>query len=120
MLVPGRIRLKKDSAIANIIYILIAGMGNVKHGQWQGIIIYFSAITLLGIGLLFVEQNLIIQYYEPSRTVRTFLILIYIAFAFFWNGTGLLSSEVKNRILTRNKNNLEGKNPRERHNKSET
>ena len=95
-------------------------MGNVKHGHWQGIIIYFSAITLLGIGLLFAEQNLIKQYYEASRTVRTFVILIYIAFAFFWNGTSLLGSEVKNRILTRKRDTFEGKNPREQHNNSET
>ena len=73
-------------------------MGNVKQGDWQCILIYFCFIILLGIGLVYAEQN-IEQYYHPSQTVRTFLILIYIAFAFFWNGTKLLGDDEKSHFF---------------------
>lgn len=77
-------------------------MGNVKQGNWQGILIYFSTIILFGLILMLAEQRIIEQYYHPAQSVRTFVVLIYIAFAFFWNGTRLLDSEEKKRIFDNN------------------
>ena len=105
--------MNKNSLLANLMFMIIAGMGNVKHGRWQGILTYFLAIIILGIGLIYAELRFIEPHYHPSQTVRTFLILIYIAFAFFWNGTSLLDSEVKKRILTRNGSPLSEKDSKE-------
>lgn len=89
-------QLKKNSINENFVFILVAGMGNVKQNNKRGILIYFLAIVLLGIALFFVEKLLIEQYFHPSQTVRTFAVLIYITFAFFWDGTILLDSKEKN------------------------
>ena len=95
--------MKKDSFLANLFFILFAGMGNVKQGKWQSILIYFFGIFLLGFALFYVEQNLIRPYYQLSQTMRTFVILIYIAFAFFWDGTKLLGSDKKSRFIDHDK-----------------
>jgi hypothetical protein len=81
--------------LKKILLALISGMGNVKQNNKPGIIIYFSAIILLGIALYFAEQRFIEHYFQPSQTLRTFAVLMYIAFAFFWDGTGFLSSAEK-------------------------
>lgn len=105
--------MNKNSPFAGILFILIAGMGNVKHGNWRGIIVYFTAIGLIGIGLYFAEQKIIESYYQPSQTLRTFAALCFITFAFFWNGTKLLSSEVKDRIFDRTADPLSDKHTRD-------
>ena len=92
--------MKTGFPISTLFFFLIAGIGNVKHGKWQGTLTYFSAIILLGVGLLFAEQRFIEPYYNPTQTVRTFAVLMYIAFAFFWNGTNLLGSETRKRIFS--------------------
>lgn len=91
--------MKQDSKIRNLLFILIAGMGNVKQGNWKSILIYFCFIILLGIGPVYAEQKIIEKYYHPSQIVRTFLILIYIAFAFFWDGTTLICHDEKNLFI---------------------
>ena len=91
--------MKKNSKFTNLIYILIAGMGNVKQGNWPGILIYFFVVILLGSVLIFVERNFIEQFYRPSQTACTFALLIYIAFAFFWNGTKIFGYEGKNHFF---------------------
>ena len=88
--------LKNNSIYENFVFILVAGMGNVKQNNKRGILIYFLAVVLLGLGLFFAEQILVEQYFHPSQTVRTFAVLIYITFAFFWDGTILLDSKEKN------------------------
>lgn len=93
------IQLKKDSFLTNLFFILFAGMGNLKQGKWQSILIYFFGIFLLGFTLLYAEQNLIRPYYQISQTMRTFVILIFIAFAFFWDGTKLLGRDKKNHFI---------------------
>lgn len=80
-------------------------MGNVKQNNKPGIIIYFLAIVLLGVGLFFAEKELIEQYFQPSQTMRTFAVLMYITFAFFWDGTGFLSSSEK-KTYSSKKNNI--------------
>jgi len=68
-------------------------MGNVKHGDWLGILLYFSVILLIGLVFVLVERRFISQYYQFSQTVRTFLILIYITFAIFWDGSSFLGEQ---------------------------
>ena len=80
-------------------------MGNVKQNNKPGIIIYFIAIVLLGVGLFFAEKGFVEQYFQPSQTVRTFAVLMYITFAFFWDGTGFLSSSEKKSFSSK-KNNI--------------
>ena len=80
-------------------------MGNVKRNNKPGIIIYFSAIILLGFALYSAEQRFIEQYFQPSQTLRTFGVLMYIAFAFFWDGTRFLSSAEKNLNSSKNNSN---------------
>lgn len=95
-------------------------MGNVKQGNWSGILIYFSAIILLGIGLVFAERKLIEQFYHPSQTMCTFALLIYTAFAFFWNGTKLFGDKEKNHFFDHDEGILAKNNPRETQNNNET
>jgi hypothetical protein len=85
--------LKENFKIKSILSILIRGMGNVKHGDWIGILLYCSVILLIGLFLFLVERRFISQYYQVSQTVRTFLILIYTAFAIFWDGSSLLGEQ---------------------------
>jgi len=96
-------QLKKNSIFTELIYILVAGMGNVKQGNLQGIMIYFSMIILLGIVLIFAERKFLEQFYNPSQTLCTFSILVYIAFVFFWNGTKLFGIEEKNGFFENDK-----------------
>jgi len=81
-----------------LLIILVAGMGNLKQNNKPGIIIYSSAIVFLGIGLFFVEQTLIERYFQISQTARTFIVLMYIAFVLFWNGSRFLG-EKENRFF---------------------
>jgi uncharacterized membrane protein SirB2 len=97
--------MNKDSTSGKLLVILISGTGNIKLGNWQGTLIYFSTILLVGVGLWFLEQRLLEPYFNPSQTMRTFAVLIYIAFAFFWNGTRLLDSEHKKWIFNQDDNN---------------
>lgn len=76
--------------------ILFSGMGNVKQNNKPGIIIYFSVIILLGFVLYSAEHRFIEQYLQPSQTLRTFAVLMYIAFAFFWDGTRIFGSKEAN------------------------
>lgn len=92
----------------------------MKQDNRLGILIYFSVIILLGVGLFFAEHTLFEQYFHPSQTVRTFAILMYITFAFFWDGSILLDSKEKNRIFTINGDVIAEKHPRGQHNNSET
>lgn len=94
--------MKKNSKFANLLFVLIAGMGNVKQGNWPGILIYFSVMVLLGAALIYAEQQFIEPIYQIPQTGCTFTLLLYIAFTFFWNGTNFLTSEDK--ILALNKN----------------
>ena len=112
--------MKKNSIFSSLIFILIAGMGNLKRGKWYSILIYFSAIILLAIGLLFAERRFIEPYFHPSQTVKTFAVLLYVTFVFFWNGTIFLDSDQKSRIFTRNGADLAEKHPREQHKNKET
>lgn len=89
-------KLKRYSIFKSFLFILIAGMGNVKQGNWQCILIYFSSMILLGIGLFYTEQKIIEPYFHPSQTLQIFLILVYVAFVFFWNGSNLFSLEERN------------------------
>jgi hypothetical protein len=92
--------------LKTLLLALIAGMGNVKQNNKPGIIIYFSAIILLGFGLYSAEQRIIEQYFQPSQTLRTFAVLIYIAFAFFWDGTWIIGSNERNYFNDKNGDGL--------------
>jgi hypothetical protein len=94
---PGWNQVKKKSS--KVLVYLIAGMENVKQGNWTGILVYFSVIILLGIGLIFFERNLVELFYQPSQTTCTFALLIYITFAVFWNGSGFLGIERNNNFF---------------------
>ena len=80
--------MRRNSTFWRILEILVTGMGNVKLGDWRGSLIYFASILLIGIGLVYLEQRFIEPIYHPTQTVRTFALLVYITFAFFWNGSG--------------------------------
>lgn len=77
-------------------------MGNFKQGYWQGALIYFGTITSLGIGLIYLEMRFIEPLFNPSQTFQTFAVLVYIAFALFWDGSGLLGLKLKDRVYDRN------------------
>lgn len=83
----------KGSKFENIILILIAGMGNVKQGHWPGILLYFSVMIMLGAALIFVERKIIEPIYQLPQSGRTFAVLVFIAFIFFWDGNQLLGNE---------------------------
>jgi len=91
--------LKKNSILKKFVFILVAGMGNVKQNNMSGILIYFLFIVLLGVGFFFAEQRLLEQYFHPSQTMRTFAVLMYIAFAFFWDGSVFISNEKNNNFF---------------------
>ena len=79
--------------------ILIAGMGNVKQGNWQGILVYFLTKILLGAALAYGERKLIEPVYQLPQTGCTFSVLLYVAFTIFWNGTSLLGLDNKNSLF---------------------
>jgi hypothetical protein len=100
--------LKKIPKFANLKYILIAGMGNVKQGNWPGILIYFSVMILLGAALIYAERKFIEPLYQLPQSGCTFALLLYIAFTFFWNGTNLLTSEDQHLSFNENSKNSSG------------
>jgi ABC-type polysaccharide/polyol phosphate export permease len=83
-------RLMKESRTRNLLIILISGMGNVKEGDWKSILLYFSFMLLLGVGLFQLFSIIFESYYPLSQTMRTFLILVYLAVVFFWDGSSLV------------------------------
>lgn len=91
--------LQAKSIFTRFKTILIAGMGNVKQGNWTGTLVYFSFMILVGAALVFVEQKIIEPIYDVSNHQCTLGILLYLSFTFFWNGTRLLGQEEKNHIF---------------------
>jgi hypothetical protein len=87
------------SVFTRVKTILIAGMGNVKQGNWTGTLVYFSFMILLGAALVIVEQKIIEPIYDVSNHQCILGILLYLSFTFFWNGTRLLGKEEKNHIF---------------------
>lgn len=85
--------LNGNSKINSFLSILIRGMGNVKHGDWLGILLYFSSVLIIGLALFLFERRLISHYYQFSQTVRTFLVLIYITITIFWDGSSFLGEQ---------------------------
>ena len=94
--------LNGNSKINSFLSILIRGMGNVKHGDWLVILLYFSVVLIIGLALFLFEQRLSSQYYQFSQTVRTFLILIYITIAIFWDGSSFLGEQSRSRYQQTN------------------
>ena len=52
------------SKFTNLMFTIIAGMGNVKRGYWPGILLYFSVMILLGAAIVYVEQTYIEPIYQ--------------------------------------------------------
>jgi hypothetical protein len=83
----------------------MAGMGNVKQGNWLGILIYFSVMILLGAALLFAEQRLVEPVYHLPQIECTFALLIYTTFIFFWDGTNLFHLEERKAVFNNSPGN---------------
>jgi ABC-type polysaccharide/polyol phosphate export permease len=79
-----------DISVNRFFFILIAGMGNLKHGNWKSILIYFSFMLLLGCGLSYLIHSVISPYYHLQSTWKIFLVLVYLIVTFFWDGSFLL------------------------------
>lgn len=88
-----------NSKFAKLLFTFIAGMANVKQGYWPGILLYFSVMILLGVGLIFVERIFIEPIYHIPQSGRAFVLLMFLAFTFFWDGTHLLNYEEKDQLV---------------------
>lgn len=87
------IRVKINSVFRPFLLILLAGMGNFKQGDWKSTLVYFGFLFLAGSGAYYLAREFIGPYYQISMTARTFVILIFILGALFWDGTRWIRDE---------------------------
>ena len=78
------------ASIKRFLLILIVGMGNVKHGNWKSILVYFSFMLVLGLCLYYLIHDIISPRTHIQPISITFLVLIYLVVTFFWDGSFLL------------------------------
>jgi hypothetical protein len=95
----------RKSMFAKILLTVIAGIGNVKNGNWSGTIIYFSAMAIFGAALIFVERKYIEPIYQLPQSGLKFALLVFIAFIFFWDGNQLLRNEEKKETFNQDEGN---------------
>lgn len=105
-------QLKLRQILYEFTTILISGMGNVKQGNWSGILVYFSFMFLFGAALIFLERKLLEPIYQVSQHQCTFAVLLYLSFTFFWDGTKLLGHKENNHIFNQDEEPLHKEAPK--------